>query len=226
MAHGRTRIAIIDDHELFAQSLAVALTLDGYDAERLPLGAHPSPTQVIAATKRWNPSIVLLDLDLGAAGDAGQLIGPLSQGDAVVIVITAAEDPVRHGGCIAAGAAAVLPKSSSLADIRAAVQRASARQPLIDWREREQLIGRWNRHRAAGRAHHQRFDRLTERERQVLGHLVRGRTVRDIARLGVVSEATVRTQVKSILAKLDVSSQIAAVGLAHEVGWRAPHDEP
>jgi DNA-binding NarL/FixJ family response regulator len=38
----------------------------------------------------------------------------------------------------------------------------------------------------------------------------------------VVSEATVRTQVKAILAKLQVTSQLAAVGLAHKVGWRPP----
>ena len=48
-----------------------------------------------------------------------------------------------------------------------------------------------------------------------------GHTVRDIARISVVSEATVRTQVKSILAKLEVSSQLAAVGLAHEIGLAA-----
>ena len=47
-----------------------------------------------------------------------------------------------------------------------------------------------------------------------------GQTVREIARSAVVSEATVRTQVKSILAKLEVSSQLAAVGLANQVGWQ------
>ena len=60
------------------------------------------------------------------------------------------------------------------------------------------------------------------RESEVLGHLMKGRAVREIAGLSVVSEATVRTQVKSILAKLEVSSQLAAVGLAHEIGWQAP----
>jgi two-component system, NarL family, nitrate/nitrite response regulator NarL len=48
-----------------------------------------------------------------------------------------------------------------------------------------------------------------------------GSQVRDIARTSVVSEATVRTQVKSILAKLETNSQIAAVGAAHRVGWHA-----
>ena len=64
-----------------------------------------------------------------------------------------------------------------------------------------------------------RFARLTHREREVLGALVDGHGVHDIAASDVVSEATVRTQVKSILAKLEVSSQLAAVGLAHRMGW-------
>ena len=38
--------------------------------------------------------------------------------------------------------------------------------------------------------------------------------------------STVRTQVKSILAKLQVSSQLAAVGLAYRIGWRAPFERP
>ena len=51
---------------------------------------------------------------------------------------------------------------------------------------------------------------------------MKGRAVREIAGLSVVSEATVRTQVKSILAKLEVSSQLAAVGLANQASWRPP----
>ena len=60
------------------------------------------------------------------------------------------------------------------------------------------------------------------REAEVLGQLMDGRQVRQIAETSVVSEATVRTQVKSILSKLEVTSQIGAVGLAHHAGWSAP----
>ena len=49
-----------------------------------------------------------------------------------------------------------------------------------------------------------------------------GRQVRQIAELSVVSEATVRTQVKSILSKLGVSSQLAAVGMAQAARWHPP----
>ena len=72
-----------------------------------------------------------------------------------------------------------------------------------------------------------RLELLTRREQEVLGHLMSGRQVRDIAALGVVSEATVRTQVKSILSKLEVSSQLAAVGVAHQAEWQSPlRDQP
>ena len=54
----------------------------------------------------------------------------------------------------------------------------------------------------------------------MLGALIEGRAVRTISKDSVVSEATVRTQVKSILSKLEVSSQLAAVGMANQVGWR------
>jgi DNA-binding NarL/FixJ family response regulator len=63
---------------------------------------------------------------------------------------------------------------------------------------------------------------LSRREREVLGELMTGATVTDIARSAYVSEATVRTQVKSIRTKLDVSSQLAAVGIAIRAHWQPP----
>ena len=53
----------------------------------------------------------------------------------------------------------------------------------------------------------------------MLGRLMEGLTVREIAAASTVSEATVRTQVKAVLAKLEVCSQVAAVGLARQAGW-------
>ena len=64
------------------------------------------------------------------------------------------------------------------------------------------------------------------RECEVLGQLMQGHSVRGIAEHSVVAETTVRTQVKSILAKLEVSSQLAAVGLAYRIGWQAPFERP
>ncbi|WGY04652.1 LuxR C-terminal-related transcriptional regulator [Nocardioides sp. QY071] len=64
-----------------------------------------------------------------------------------------------------------------------------------------------------------RLERLTNRELDTLVALMTGAQVRDIARDRVVSEATVRTQVKNILSKLRTTSQLAAVGAAYRANW-------
>ena len=102
----------------------------------------------------------------------------------------------------------------------AAVRRLNDGFPVMDRVAREELIAEWHQNRVENHEARRRLEDLTPREREVLRQLMQGHQVREIARLNVVSEATVRTQVKSILAKLEVSSQLAAVGLAHEAGWR------
>ncbi len=119
------------------------------------------------------------------------------------------------------GARKTLSKTGPLNDIFATVRRISQGLPVMTREEREELLELWQRTRRQQAAQRARLDRLTRREQEVLAHLMAGRPVREIAKHSVVSEATVRTQVKSVLAKLEVSSQLAAVGIAHELGWRA-----
>ena len=66
------------------------------------------------------------------------------------------------------------------------------------------------------------FQYLTRRERQVLQALMRGETADEISKSSYVSLTTVRSQIRSILNKLGVSSQLAAVALAYRSGWSAP----
>jgi two-component system nitrate/nitrite response regulator NarL len=68
------------------------------------------------------------------------------------------------------------------------------------------------------------FDRLTPREEEVLSALMRGAKARDICTQSFVSMPTVRSQIRSILTKLGVTSQLAAVALAYQSGWSGPGD--
>ena len=63
------------------------------------------------------------------------------------------------------------------------------------------------------------FESLTRRETQVLLALMRGATAREISKEAYVSLPTVRSQIRSILSKLGVSSQLGAVVLAYRSGW-------
>lgn len=63
------------------------------------------------------------------------------------------------------------------------------------------------------------FERLSPRECQVLSALMHAKSAREISRELYVSVPTVRSQIRAILLKLEVSSQLAAVVLAYRSGW-------
>jgi two-component system, NarL family, nitrate/nitrite response regulator NarL len=219
----RVRVAIVDDHVLFAESLELAFSMEGYWVRRVSMPENGgTPNSLLSAITRLQPKVVLLDLDLGRVGDGVRLIPPLVQSGAAVVVVTASTDRGRWGECLRYGARKVISKTRPLNEVLASVRRINEGLPVMDAEEREDLLQAWHQRRVEVKELGSRLDLLTSREREVLGHLTLGRTVRDIASIGFVSEATVRTQVKSILAKLEVSSQLAAVGLAHHVGWRSP----
>lgn len=222
-ARDRIRVTILDDHLLFAEALEIALTMEGYDAHRVSLPETGGSLAAVGATiARQRPQLAVLDLDLGPLGSSVELIAPLTGAGIAVVMITGAVDEESWGQCLYLGARTVLVKSQPLSSILSAVRRILLGQVVTPRAERNRLIRQWQAQEVEFSALRRRLDLLTPREREVLGHLTEGRTVPEIAALGTVSEATVRTQVKSILAKLEVSSQIAAVGIAHRVGWRAP----
>jgi DNA-binding CsgD family transcriptional regulator len=68
------------------------------------------------------------------------------------------------------------------------------------------------------------FEQLSPREQEVLLAMMRGKMARDICKQSYVSLPTVRSQIHSILSKLGVSSQLAAVVLAYQNGWPADQD--
>lgn len=217
------RVVVVDDHASFAESLELVLGMQGFDVRRSgPEDLGLSDAQLLSRLEAMRPDVILLDLDLGSFGDATRLIHPLAASGHDVVVITAYAEPARWGECLRLGARRAISKSGPLAEIGATIRRLHQGQPVMEAAEREDLLARWREERAVHQDALRRLDTLSRREQQVLGHLMAGRLVSEIAREAVVSEATVRTQVKAILAKLGVSSQLSAVGLAHRVHWRPP----
>lgn len=222
--HTELQVAIVDDHLLFAQTLELALTREGYRATRveLPESSTQPAAPVLQSLLGLKPDVVLLDLDLGAAGDGLTLIEPTVKAGMDVVVVTASDEPAQWARAVMTGASKVLSKATPLAEVIATVGKVAAGLPVMESEERQELLDAWVSRRAGNEALWERFDLLTPRECEVLGLLMRGRSVRHIARVSNTSEGTVRTHVKAILAKLEVSSQLAAVGLAYQLEWRAP----
>ena len=217
-----TRVAIVEDHLLFAQALEIALTLEGYDVHRQEVWDRAVPDQLLTSLLHARPQIALLDLDLAGAGNGVRLVEPLTRARIAVVVLTGSRERARWGECLRHGACTVLSKTDPLDSILATIHCVSERRPVLAREERDRLIGEFHQEQAVARDLRRKLETLTPREREVLAQLMLGRQVREIAEVSFVSEATVRTQVKSILAKLEVTSQLAAVGAAHLVDWRPP----
>ena len=218
-----TSVLVVDDHVLFSEAVSLALGVDGRSVHRLCLETTGrTPARLLAAALRIGPDIVLLDLDLGRYGDGQDLVRPLARAGVDVVVVTGHADEADWGGCLRHGARTVFSKHRPLAELIVLVRRLEAGEQVLDPGEYQRLTALWQDRLDEDDEHRRRLARLTPREREVLAELMAGRTIREIAGHDVVSEATVRTQVRTILHKLGVSTQIAAVGMAHRVAWHKP----
>lgn len=209
------RVLLVEDHPLLADSLRFCLAAEGHQVEVAPIGSRQ---EVLDAAQRQLPDVVLLDVDLGEPiRDGATLVAPLAAGGATVVVVSGTSQPARVAACIEEGAAGFVPKSRPLEELVAAVGEALDRRPMLSDDEKARLQAELDdaRRRTAG------LERLTPRERAVLTGLVEGHSVTVIAQRNFVSEGTVRSQIRSILTKLDVNSQLAAVAVARRAGWHS-----
>lgn len=182
-----------------------------------------SRESVLAQAARVRAGVVLLDLDLGAAvGNGVDLIAPLNEMGSQVLVVTGSTDRVRHAACVEAGAAGFMEKSARFDELLHATLDAAHLQALLSPNQRQELLAELRQQRAEKRARLAAFEQLTPRESEVLAALCEGRSAQAIAAAAYVSEATVRTQIRGILTKLGVSSQLAAVAAARRAGWEPP----
>ena len=217
------RVAIVEPHPVLGESLDLALSRHRFDPRLLPsFSDHASSAALIAPVVRSRASIVILGTALDAGDPWLATIAPLTRAGIDVVILTSSTDPARWGQALRRGARVVLPKSRPLNDLISIVRRLAEGLRVLDVHEREELIAHALRRDAALAGLRERFERLSARESVVLEHIRNGLTVSEIAALDFVSPATVRTQVKSILAKLEVTSQLAAVGAAHRLDWRPP----
>lgn len=214
---GGSTILVVEDHALLAHSLATALRAEGHLVHIARLDAEPG---LLEQAARSCADVLLLDLDLGPDHDRGEsLLARLPAGHMRVLVVTASTDAVRLASALERGAVAVLSKSRPFADLVEAVVAAAEGRPAMTDEARREILAEARRRRAASRERLEPFEHLTPRESQVLAMLVDGVAAEDIADRFVVSTSTVRTQIRGVLTKLRVRSQLAAVAEARRAGW-------
>ena len=210
------RLLLVDDHRLLVETLQMSLSQAGFDVSVAPCGSF---AEVLAEAAAVRPTLVVLDLDLQGAGFGYDLIGPLRELGAEVLVLTGTTDRTELARCLEAGALGVASKAVGFANVLDQVRRTAAGENVTPITVRAQLLADLAAQRRADDRRRAPFESLSARERDVLRLICEGRQAAAIASASFVSLATVRTQIRSILLKLDVTSQVAAAALARQGGW-------
>ncbi len=212
-----TAVLLVEDHVLLGDALAASLRAQGISADLVPLDSREGVIETVTTVA---PDLVLLDLELGApVGDGSTLVRPFVAAGAGVLVVSASECPHRIGTAVEAGALDVVSKSAPFDRLLQTVVAAAEGRHRMRESDRQRILHDLHDARERDRSARAPFASLTPREQRVLRALSDGLSVASMARDWYVAEATVRSQVRGVLMKLGVTSQLEAVALARLVGW-------
>lgn len=201
------RALVVDDHKLFAESLAWALQQRGMTV----VGVAVEAEEAMRLLRETRPNLVLLDLGIPGGGiELGRrMLEELPETKVLVVTALRRQRALREA--LDAGFHGYLTKDIPITRFADAVRAVIGGQLVAPQRlVRETARGRPTKEQLLAR-------QLTEREREVLALLAEGAATDKIAaRLGITRN-TVRTHAQSILTKLQVHSRLeaAAFGIRH-----------
>ncbi|MEU3747930.1 MULTISPECIES: response regulator transcription factor [Streptomyces] len=236
----RIRVLVVDDHRIFAESLAAALAAEP-DVDVSAAGSGPAALRCldrgVAEGRRFD--VLLVDAELGAGPVAATTAAartvpdqaePVVDGISLVagvrraqpavrtVVLAEKDDPRRAALALQAGASGWVAKDCSLQRLLAVVRGVLRDETHLP----PALLTGVLRELTEARKHRTDSERLVEsltpREREVLRCMVAGLGRKAVAERLFLSPHTVRTHMQNVLGKLGVHSTLAAVALARRAG--------
>jgi DNA-binding NarL/FixJ family response regulator len=210
-------MAVASDRSLIADAVSAALSGTGLVIVRVPW-----PANVSERGPGWPPGahhpelgLLLCDLKPATVDDARWVVANYPTR---WLLLTDAPRGPLWGAMLEAGVVGILESSTTMADVLGAIEARRSGVVEADLTDRTELVEAWRRGEAERADAHERLSFLTRREREVLLMIHLGRTVGEIAELNGVAPSTVRSQVRSVLRKLGVNSQLAASALFEKWG--------
>ncbi|NEN04725.1 response regulator transcription factor [Diaminobutyricibacter tongyongensis] len=211
------RVAIVDDQPLFASGMRMLIEAQP-DLECV--GTASDGRESVTLFERVRPDIVLMDLRMPVLNgiEATKLIlnGRKPEDSPRVIVLTTIQRDEAVYSALRAGASAFLTKDATPADVLATIRGTHRGQPTATEVAALGLV------REFSAAHPGRpgslHERLSPRECEVMLAVADGCTNSQIAARAQLSEATVKTHVRSVLSKLNLRSRVHIVIYAYEYG--------
>ncbi len=218
-----TRVLIADDQALVRAGFRMILDAE---PEMDVVGEAADGREAIDQVRTLRPDVVLMDIrmpGLDGIEATRRIVGDTDPEHPVRILVLTTFDLNEYVyEALRAGASGFLRKDAPRADLVAAIRVAAAGDALLAPSVTRRLIEAFARRPASLAPSPSRLASLTPRERDILLLVGRGHSNIEIARELVVSEATVKTHVGHLLAKLGLRDRVQAVILAYETGAITP----
>jgi DNA-binding NarL/FixJ family response regulator len=201
------RVVLADDHPVWRDGVRADLG-EGFEV----VGEASDADEAIAAIRATAPDLVVCDLRMPGGG--GIAVAKACGEDTRIVVLTVSEQERDLLDAVAAGAVGYLTKSTPGDELRAALRRAARGEPVFSPSLAMLVLGEFRRlaKQATG------VDPLTEREREVLQHVARGYTYREVGELLHIAPKTVENHVRNILDKLHLNRKQELIRYAVEHG--------
>jgi DNA-binding NarL/FixJ family response regulator len=205
------RLLIVDDHPVVRDGLRGIFAAEpDFDV----VGEAADGAAAVRQAERLHPDVVLMDLRMPHLGGVAAISRMVERGvDARVLVLTTYDTERDVLAAIEAGATGYLLKDAPSDDLLRAVRATARGEAVLSPAVATQLMGR---------VRQPADEPLSPRELEVLELVARGSTNRRVAEQLFISEATVKTHLLHIYAKLGVNDRAAAVAAAFERGMLQP----
>lgn len=202
----QVRVVIADDHPIWRTGIKADLG-DNFSV----VGDAGDADEAIAVIERTKPDLVLCDL--GMPGGGGRAVAKACSETVPVVILTVSEAERDLLDAVAAGAAGYLLKSTDPEELRRALWKAAQGEPVFSPSLAGLVMGEFRRMAKAAGA-----EPLSEREREVLQHVARGHTYKEVGETLHISPKTVENHVRNILDKLRLERKQELVRYAIEHG--------
>jgi DNA-binding NarL/FixJ family response regulator len=206
------RVLLADDHPMFREGLAVAHgALPGVEV----VAEASSGEEAIGLAAQLQPDVVVMDVNMPGVNGIEATRRIVAESPHIgVLVLTMFDEDESVFQAMRAGARGYLLKGADRDDILRAVHAVGRGDAIFGPALARRLIGYFT----SGRTAAVPFADLTDREREVLELVARGRSNTEIGRQLMISAKTVRNHVSNVFAKLQVSDRAQAIVRAREAG--------
>lgn len=226
---GIIRILVVDDHPLFRQGVIDALSLE---KDLSVIGEATAGEEALEQIRLLQPDVAIVDVNL--PGMNGQQVIQHVVDEKIptrVVLLTAYDDTEQKIHAMMVGAAAycvkdVQPEALSRIVREVAAGKYAVGEDILDAEEMRIWLHPELEHTERGVEEiHEPFEPLSKREMEVLAHLTKGLSNKEIATELGISHQTVKNHVTSILSKLGVEDRTQAALYALRRGWVRLHEE-